>query len=157
VPGFTLTERSSAAVARICQRLDGIPLAIELAAARVRAMTPEQMALRLDDCFGFLKGGSRTALPRHQTLQALIDWSYELLSPAEQALFRRLSVFAGGWTLEAAEAVCGDSAFGVADSLSASRSEVCENSRSRIENNDVLDLMARLVEKSMVLTEPGGR
>ena len=95
-------------MAQVCQRLDGIPLAIELAAARVKALPVEQIAARLDDRFRLLTGGSRTALPRQQTLRALIDWSYDLLSEAERALLRRLSVFAGGWTLEAAEAVCGD-------------------------------------------------
>ena len=81
-------------------------LAIELAAARVRGLTPEQLAARLDDRFRLLTGGSRTALPRQQTLRAMVDWSYELLSAPERILFRRLSVFAGGWTLEAAERVC---------------------------------------------------
>src|SRR4029079_16515139 len=93
------------AVARICRRLDGIPLALELAAARVTVLTVEQVAARLDDRFRLLTGGSRGALPRHQTLRALIDWSYDALPEAEAALLRRLSVFAGGWTLEAAEAV----------------------------------------------------
>src|SRR5207253_10445121 len=93
---------------RVCQRLDGIPLAIELAAARVRAMTVEQIAERLEDRFHLLTGGSRIAPPRHQTLGALLDWSHELLSEPERILFRRLSVFNGGWTLEAAEAVCAD-------------------------------------------------
>ena len=99
-------RRTRAAVAQVCQRLDGIPLAIELAAARVKALPVEQIAARLDDRFRLLTGGSRTALPRQQTLRALIDWSYDLLSEPERALLRRLSVFAGGWTLEAAEAVC---------------------------------------------------
>src|SRR5207249_1309780 len=102
------TPQNARVVAQVCQRLDGIPLAIELAAARVKALSVEKINERLDDMFRLLTGGSRTALPRQQTLQALIDWSYELLSLSEQALLRRLSVFAGGWTLEAAEAVCGD-------------------------------------------------
>ena len=105
-PGFVLTDRTAGAVAEICRRLDGIPLAIELAAARVNALGIEQMAARLDDCFGVLACGSRTALPRQKTLRAAIDWSYALLSGPEQVLFRRLSVFAGAWSLEAAEAVC---------------------------------------------------
>ena len=88
--------------------MDGIPLAIELAAARVKALSVEQIAARLDDRFRLLTGGSRTALPRQQTLKAAIDWSYDLLSEDEKTLLRRLSVFAGGWTLEAAEAVCAD-------------------------------------------------
>src|SRR5207245_5400120 len=101
------------AVATICRRLDGIPLGIELAAARVKAMPAEAIAERLDDRFRLLTGGSRTALPRQQTLRALIDWSYDLLSDAERALLRRLSVFAGGWTLDAVEAVCGEAGPGV--------------------------------------------
>ncbi len=114
-------------VTQICERLEGIPLAIELAAARVRAMSVEQIAQRLSDRFRLLTGGSRTALARQQTLQATIHWSYNLLSQEEAALFRRLSVFAGGWTLEAAEAVCGSD----------------------------LDVLTRLVDKSLVIAESG--
>jgi non-specific serine/threonine protein kinase len=131
-PNFKLTNANAPAVAQICFRLDGIPLAIELAAARVKALSVEQIAARLDDRFRLLTGGSRTALPRHQTLQALIDWSYELLPEAERVLLRRLSVFAGGWTLEATEAVCGGDG---------------------IQADDVLDLLTRLVDKSLVLVE----
>ena len=90
----------------ICRRLDGIPLAIELAAARVRALTVQQIADRLDDRFRLLTGGSRTVMPRHQTLRAAIDWSFDLLPDEERAVLWRLSVFAGTFTLEAAEAVC---------------------------------------------------
>jgi tetratricopeptide (TPR) repeat protein len=123
-------------VVAVCQRLDGIPLAIELAAARVKALPVEQIAARLDDRFRLLTGGSRTALPRQQTLKALIDWSYELLMEAEQTLLRRLSVFAGGWSLEAAEAV---------------------GAGEGIEERDVLNLLTALVEKSLVqYAEPGG-
>ena len=103
---FELTEQNASAVARLCQRLDGIPLAIELAAARVRVLSAEQIAGRLEDSFRLLATESRTALPRHQTLRATINWSHELLSEKEKVMFRRLSVFAGGWTLEAAEEVC---------------------------------------------------
>ena len=117
------------AVAEICRRLDGIPLAIELAAARVRAMSVEQIAARLDDRFRLLNRGDRTALPRQQTLRALIDWSHDLLDAKERALFRRLAVFAGGWTLEAAEAV---------------------GAGGDIAREDVLDLLSNLVEKSLV-------
>src|SRR5204863_6632511 len=107
--GFRLRDREEAlAVARICRRLDGIPLALELAAARVTVLDVAQIAARLDDRFRLLAGGSRAAIPRHQTLRALIDWSYDGLPEAEAALLRRLSVFAGGWTLEAAEAVGSD-------------------------------------------------
>src|SRR5262249_36843597 len=106
---FQVENRAAAvAVAQICQRLDGIPLALELAAARGGLLTLPQIAARRGDRFRLLTGGSRVALPRHQTLRALIDWSYELLPEAERLLLCRLSVFAGGWTLEAAEAVCGE-------------------------------------------------
>jgi predicted ATPase/class 3 adenylate cyclase len=130
LPGFNITEKNARFLAQICRRLDGIPLAIELAAARVKVLNLEQIAARLDDRFRLLTGGSRRALPRHQTLRALIDWSYGLLSKAEQALLRRLSVFAGGWTLEAAEAICSET--------------------------EVLDLLAQLVNKSLVITDCDG-
>ncbi len=104
-PRFQATTENAAAIVQICQRLDRIPLAIELAAARIKLFTPEQIAERLDDRFKLLSGGSRTALPRQQTLQALIDWSYQLLNELEQRVLRRLAVFSGGWTIEGAEAV----------------------------------------------------
>ena len=107
-PAFTLTDANAASVAQICARLDGIPLAIELAAARTRLLSAEQIASRLDDRFRLLVGGSRTALPRQQTLRALIDWSYDLLTNEEQSLLRSASVFVGGWSLEALEAVSDD-------------------------------------------------
>ena len=128
-PKFELTARNAEAVADICRRLDGIPLAIELAAARVRALSPQKIAERLDHCFALLTDGDTTALPRQKTLRASIDWSYDLLSAAERALFRRLAVFASGFTVEAAEAVC---LGGEDDKL------------------DVLDLLTNLVEKSLV-------
>jgi predicted ATPase/class 3 adenylate cyclase len=131
-PSFALTDRNAASVAQICRRLDGIPLAIELAAARVKALSAEQIGARLDDRFRFLTGGSRTALPRQQTLQALIDWSHSLLTDPERLLLRRLSVFLGGWTLAAAEAVC------EGDGLEASQ---------------VLDLLSQLLNKSLVAVE----
>jgi len=127
LPSFALTQQNMLAVAQVCRRLDGIPLALELAAARVKLLSAEQIAARLDDSFRLLTGGSRTALPRQQTLRALIDWSHDLLTEPERALLRRLAVFAGGWTLEAAEAVGGD----------------C----------DVLDLLTRLVDKSLVVAD----
>ena len=105
---FSETEANASSIAHICRRLDGIPLAIELAAARARLLSPDQIAARLDDRFRLLIGGSRTALPRQQTLRALIDWSYDLLPEEEKRLLRTASVFAGGWTLEALEAVAGD-------------------------------------------------
>ena len=106
---FKLTDANAPFIAQICSRLDGIPLAIELAAARVKLFTPEQIAQRLDDRFKLLTGGSRTALPRQQTLRALIDWSYTSLNETEQRALRRLAVFSGGWTFEGAEAVIGES------------------------------------------------
>jgi predicted ATPase/DNA-binding SARP family transcriptional activator len=128
-PGFGVTDRNSQAISAVCRRLDGIPLAIELAAARTAAMPIEQVAARLDDCFTVLVGGARTSLPRHRTLQASIDWSYRLLSEAEQILLDRLSVFPGLWTLEAAEAVC---------------------SGGQIGDRDVPGHLAELVAKSLV-------
>jgi predicted ATPase len=107
-PNFAFTALNAPAVAQISRRLDGIPLALELAAARVRMLPPEQIAAHLDDRFRLLTGGSRTALPRQQTLRSLIDWSYDLLSEPERTLFRRLAVFVGGWSLEAAEAISPD-------------------------------------------------
>ncbi|HET9907192.1 MAG TPA: adenylate/guanylate cyclase domain-containing protein, partial [Anaerolineales bacterium] len=124
LPEFKITKANAAAIAQICQRLDGIALAIELAASRVKLLKVEQIASRLDDAFRLLTGGSRTALPRQQTLRALIDWSYNLLSEEEKTALRRLSVFVGGWTLEAAEHVC--------------------------DNSNILDLLTHLVDKSLV-------
>ena len=107
-PGFSLTEANASAVADICRRLDGIPLAIELAAARIRVFTPAQIAAGLDQRFELLTGAPRTALPRQQTLEASVDWSYHLLTDMEQTVFRRLAVFAGGFDYDAAaQAVCG--------------------------------------------------
>ncbi len=125
---FTATKENAAFIAQICSRLDGIPLAIELAAARIKALTVEQIAARLDDRFRLLTGGSRTALPRQQTLRATIDWSYNLLTEPERALLRHLTVFSGGWTLEAAESVCSEEGSGF----------------------DSLDLLTQLVDKSLV-------
>ena len=132
LPTFRVTNQTAPAVAQICARLDGIPLALELAAARVRVLPPEHLLARLEDRFRLLTGGSRTALARHQTLQGAVDWSYGLLSDEEQTLFRRLAAFAGGWTLEAAEAVCAG---------------------GRIGAPEVLELLTRLVDKSLVAVE----
>jgi predicted ATPase/DNA-binding SARP family transcriptional activator len=146
--GFRLANRAdSQAVCLICRRLDGIPLAIELAAARARVLTPRQMAERLDDRFNLLTTGARGALPRHQTLRALIDWSYDLLSEAEGRLFRRLAVFSGGWTLAAAEAVCADGG-----SPAASR----KGGGSNALGAEALDLLDSLVDRSLVLAEEAG-
>jgi len=129
-PDFELTVENAAAVVQICSQLDGIPLAIELAAARVNIFSTAQIASRLEDCFDLLSGGSRTALPHHRTIRASIDWSWDLLSDFERTLLRRLTVFAGGWTLEAAEAVC---------------------SAAGVEAQQVLELMTQLVIKSLVI------
>ena len=131
-PGFVLSEQNAVPIAQICQRLDGIPLAIELAVARSNVLPLEQILKRLDDRFRLLAHGLRSALPRHQTLRATIEWSYELLSKKERILLRRLAVFSGGWKLEAAEAVC---------------------SGSGIELSDILNLLTELVNKSLVLVE----
>jgi predicted ATPase/DNA-binding SARP family transcriptional activator len=130
VPGFEVTEDNAPAVAMICRALDGMPLAIELAAARLRTMAPEQVAARLSDRFQLLTGGSRTAMPRHQTLRAVVDWSWDLLDDAERALWRRFSVFAGGATLEAAEQVC---------------------SGSGVRADQILDLLTALADKSLLI------
>jgi predicted ATPase/DNA-binding SARP family transcriptional activator len=146
-PGFRLRSGAeAAAVGLICRRLDGIPLALELAAPRARALTLQQIAERLDDRFRLLTSGSRAALPRHQTLRALIDWSYDSLPEAEATLLRRLSVFAGGWTLEAAEAICFDLGWG-------DEPEAIQNPKSKIQNTDVLDLLDALVDRSLVLVD----
>jgi predicted ATPase/DNA-binding SARP family transcriptional activator len=128
-PGFTLSERNVQAVSSICSQLDGLPLAIELAAARTRSLAVEDIDARLDRRFQLLTGGPRTALPRHQTLRGALDWSYDLLSTEEQILLRRLSVFAGGWTLQAAETICAGQLIG---------------------RRDVLNILSMLVNKSMV-------
>lgn len=150
-PNFQLTSQNAHAVAQICARLDGIPLAIELAAARVKGLSVEQIASRLDDRFRLLTGGSRTALPRQRTLQAAIDWSYKLLSEDERVLLRRLAVFAGGWTLEAAEFVCSDGE-GTEGDIHAE--PVLKNSESTVRGGEgILDALLRLVTKSLVVAE----
>jgi non-specific serine/threonine protein kinase len=161
-PGFSLTDQNAAAVAEICRRLDGIPLALQLAAARIRAMAVEQIAARLDDRLRLLTNGSRTALPRQQTLRGTLDWSYELLSEPERVLLCRLAVFVGGWTLEAAEQVCGALPL-LPDSLpgrgSPEQSTADENSPFPTGKEvgggepDVLDLLTGLVDKSLVVAE----
>jgi predicted ATPase/class 3 adenylate cyclase len=142
VPTFTVTNSNAPALAQICYRLDGIPLAIELAAAKVRVLSLEQIAKRLDDRLRLLTGGSRTVLEHHQTLRAAIDWSYNLLPPLEQTLFRRLAVFIDGWTLEAAEYVC-------SEETASDKTSFGENIRTE----DILNLMEQLINKSLVITE----
>jgi len=150
---FSVTNANAPAVAQICFRLDGIPLALELAAARIKLFSPEQIAARLDDRFRLLTGGSRTALPRQQTLRAAIEWSYSLLSEQERILFRRLAVFAGGWTFEAAEQVCGGQ-WAVESGQWTVESGQSLNTDPLI--TDVLDTLAHLVDKSLVTTEARG-
>ena len=134
LPSFALTPANAPAIGEICRRLDGIPLAIELAAARVRVLSPEQIASRLDDAFRLLTTGGRTALPRHRTLRATMEWSFTLLGAREQMLLRRLAVFGGSFTLDVAEAVCAG---------------------GPLEAEDILDGVSALVDKSLVVMEPG--
>lgn len=130
--GFNLTEQNSNSIVQICRRLSGMPLAIELAAARVRIMSVDEIASRLHDRFSLLTSGNRSALPRQQTLRATIDWSHDLLTEPERILFRRLAVFAGGFTLEAAESI---------------------GAQDELKRGDILDLLGRLVDKSLVVVE----
>jgi predicted ATPase/DNA-binding SARP family transcriptional activator len=141
---FVLTQQNAPAVLRICRWLDGLPLALELAAARLGVLPVEAVAARLDDCFQLLTGGSRTALPRQRTLRATMDWSYGLLPEAERTLFRRLSIFASGWTLDAAEGVCQDEEAGIAPRLST------------ITGVSMVDLLAELTARSLVQTAEAG-
>jgi non-specific serine/threonine protein kinase len=131
-PDFGVTSENAASLASICYRLDGIPLAIELAAPRLRSMSVEELSQRLDQRFALLTGGSRTALPRHRTLRSTIDWSYDLLTDIEQAMLRRVAVFAGGWTLAAAEHAC---------------------TGGGIEQSDTIGLLTSLADKNLILTE----
>ncbi|HXW77580.1 MAG TPA: tetratricopeptide repeat protein, partial [Candidatus Eremiobacteraceae bacterium] len=132
---FRLTDENASIVAQLCQRLDGIALAIELAAPRLKVLSLEQLDAKLSERFRILTGGSRTALPRQQTMRALVDWSYDLLTDDEKTLFRRTAVFSGGWSLDAACAICSD---------------------EKIEEWTVLDLLQSLVDKSMVVAKLSG-
>ena len=132
MPDFTITEQNAPAVAQVCYRLDGIPLAIELAAARTKVLSVEEISARLGDSFRLLAAGSRTARPRQRTLHATMDWSHELLSQKECVLFRRLSVFAGGFTLEAAESICAG---------------------EELQRDEVLELLSQLLDKSLVVAQ----
>jgi predicted ATPase/DNA-binding CsgD family transcriptional regulator len=132
LPTFEVDEENASALVQVCRKLDGIPLAIELAAARVRVLSVEQIASRLDDSLKLLVSSHRTVLARHQKLEATLDWSYDLLSSKERKMFRRLAVFAGGFTLEAAEAICAG---------------------EDVEHDEVLDLLTALIDKSLVVTD----
>ncbi len=134
LPTFTLNTDNTASVIRICQHLDGIPLAIELAAARIPILTPGQIAARLNNAFQLLRRSGYTTRPHHQTLRATMDWSYELLSEQERTLFLRLAIFAGGFTLEAVEQVCADPA-----------------EQGNVPHAEILDLLSRLIDKSLVM------
>ncbi|NJP44691.1 ATP-binding protein [Actinacidiphila epipremni] len=171
-PGFSVDD-DPVACAELCHRLDGLPLAIELAAARLRSLSPRGLADRLDDRFRLLTGGSRTLLPRQQTLRAVVDWSWDLLDPAERTLLRRLAVFRGGWTLEAVEAICADPAAedpapraphttepGTAGPDTTEPGTAAPGTAApaaphtaRIHPADAAPLLASLVDKSLVLAE----
>jgi predicted ATPase/DNA-binding SARP family transcriptional activator len=142
LPGFELNPANAPAVAQVCRALDGVPLAIELAAPWLRTLTPQQLAERLDDRFALLTGGSRTALPRHQTLRAVVDWSWQLLSEPERALARRLAIFPAGATLAAAEQVCADAGQQPANGLT---------------RDGVLSMISGLVAKSILVRSDNGR
>ena len=131
-PTFAITERNAAAIGEVCQRLDGIPLALELAAALVKGLSVSELATRLDQRFQLLTGGNRAALPRQQTLRATVDWSYDLLSESERTLFARLGIFAGSWDVEAAEAVCAG---------------------GKVDLEELVLLLLNLVDKSLVVAE----
>ena len=166
---FIVSNHNAPAVAQICSRLDGIPLAIELAAARLRGLTAGQISERLDDRFRLLTGGSRTALPRQQTLRAMIEWSYDLLSEAERVLLRRMAVFVGDWTLEAAEAVCAEPESSASATLPLAQAQAGQDGAAQsqapvppapmgqaITTPDVMDLLLRLVDKSLIVPEERG-
>lgn len=150
-PGFALTRANAPSVAGICRKLEGIPLAIELAAARMKSMNPEEVESRLEESFRFLqrtpqRPGDRGGPEHHRTLETLIAWSFDLLTPAEQALLRRLAVFSGHWTLDAAEAICGDVEPGPSDGPS-------QEFRGLVQGSPVLDLLESLVERSLISFE----
>jgi predicted ATPase/transcriptional regulator with XRE-family HTH domain len=145
-PSIAVTDANAGTIAHICRQLDGMPLAIELATARLAVLDVQQITSRLDDRFHLLTSGSRTALPRHQTLRATIDWSYDLLSEPEKVLFRRLSVFAGGWALEAAESV-------TSEERRVPKEAPLVTRNPRLVTSEILDLLAHLVNKSLVVVE----
>ncbi len=143
-PDFELGKGEDALLVQLCQQLDGLPLAIELAASRLRLLSLEQIASRLDDRFGLLTGGNRLAPLKQQTLRTMMDWSYDLLSEAEQLLLRRLSIFTADWTMELAEAICADS------------TEPPNREDSLLQRGEVLDLLTQLVNKSLVIVDERG-
>src|SRR5207249_3751940 len=164
-PEFALTVENASAVAAICRRLDGLPLAIELAAARIKLLSPQALLSRLERRLPLLTGGARDMPARQQTLRNTIAWSYDLLAEPEQKLFRRLSVFVGGFSLEAAEAVCGDFGLGIADfgledkdRLGFDFAGPIQNPKSKVQNEAVLDGIASLVDNNLLrpVADPAG-
>lgn len=143
---FAITDENAPVLARICDQLDGLPLAIELAAARLRVLSVEQIAERLSDRFHLLTGGTRLSQAKHQTLRTMMDWSYDLLTEQEQTLFNRLSAISDGWTLEDAESRCADDAADLDGRRHIER-------RTTIRRNDILDLLTQLVQKSLVILD----
>jgi predicted ATPase/serine/threonine protein kinase len=155
-PAFRISAENAAVVARICGRLEGIPLALELAAARIKAFGPRQVLAKLDEGFRILSATNRAALPRHRALEAAIGWSYELLSEQERALFGRLSVFSGGWDLEAAEFVCGAAAPSRGDRAAATGPDSRASDTPARDLEDVWEILAHLVDKSLVSRDDVG-
>ena len=154
--GFGLTRQNAAAILQICHRLDGIPLAIELAAARLRSLSVEEIDAQLQNCFALLTGGNRTALPRHQTLRALIDWSHDLLTEPERTLLSHLSVFAGGWTLEQAQYVCEEDGQGYPVSRELNETAPTQPVSALVSPSPVLTVLeglTSLLDKSLVVAE----
>ncbi len=142
---FEVTDENAPFLGRICDQLDGLPLAIELAAARLRALSLEQIADRLNDRFHLLTGGTRLSQAKHQTLRTMIDWSYDLLTEQEKTLFKRLSGFPENWTLEDAESQCSDE--------TATADGQPQDQHPRIQRSDILDLLTQLVQKSLVILD----
>lgn len=151
--GFALTKQNALPLIQICRQLDGMPLAIELTAVQVKVISIEQIAARLDDRFNLLTRGNQGAVPRHQTLRAAIDWSYDLLSAKEQVLLRRLSVFAGGCSLDAAEAVCATANRRAGTKTKLLASQSARATLVALKSGEVIDLISRLVDKSLVVVE----
>src|SRR5262249_47679640 len=148
-------EGNAEAVAELCRKLEGMPLAIEMAAAWTKTLPPARIVERLERQFDLLVSRQRDLPPRPQSLRATLQWSYDLLSPGLQACFARLSVFRGGWTLAAAEAVCSDFGFWILDFGFRSDQDPIQNPKSKIQNEEVLPLLAALHDQSLILQEEG--
>ena len=150
---FSLTEENAQSVAEICQRLDGLPLAIELAAARVKILSPKGILAKLENRLNLLTGGAKDLPERQQTMRGAVEWSYELLDKAEKTFFRRLAIFAGGFTYEAAETICGNEDIEISDYETGKAATVSQNSNFTIETFEILDLLTSLVDKSLVVSK----